>query len=210
MVEKINKNLCEKSRFLFKEIKKRIENEKYKPNIIEFEKAIQKLVEEYNTANWENRFVVGGALEIIFCALLRSLDFRCKWLKEARYDIEVNEIKFSLKSNFVGGGGIRLINILGDEKAVWEEPTLFFISKIGICYADPQMKLKTKHTSDALVIETKELKKLIKNHNEWLIPLSIPQKQKNSKEIKTASYDVAKSILEEINSQYLRKYITEI
>jgi hypothetical protein len=207
MVEKINKNSFNKSRLLFKEIKRRIENKKYKPNVLEFEKAVQKLVEEYNTANWENRFVVGGALEILFCALLKSLGFQCKWLKEARYDVKVNKMKFSLKSNFVGSGDIRLINILGDEKATWEEPTLFFISSLGICYADPQMNLRTKHTRDALVINTREIKNLVKNHNEWLISISIPRKSRSPKEAKTASYDVARSILEEINSQYLKKYI---
>jgi hypothetical protein len=210
MVEEVNTNSFKKSRVLFKEIKEKIEAEKYKPNVLEFEKAIQKLVEEYNTANWENRFVVGGVLEILFCTLLKSLSFQCKWLKEARYDIEVNEIKFSLKSNFIGSGDIRLINILGEERAMWREPTLFFISGVGICYADPQMNLETKHTSDALVISMKELKKLFENYKEWVIPLSIPRKSKNFKEIKTASYDVAKSILEEINSQYLKKYLTEI
>jgi len=210
MVEKINKNSFEKSRCLFKKIKEKIENEKYKPNVLEFEKAVQKLIEEYNTANWENRFVVGGALEILFCALLKSLGFQCKWLKEARYDIKVNGVKFSLKSNFIGSGDIRLINILGKEKASWEEPTLFFISGVGIYYADPRMNLKTKHTSDALVIEVKELKKLLNIHKEWLIQISIPRKPKNFKEIKTASFDVARSILEEINSQYLRKYISTI
>jgi len=210
MVEKISKNLFNKARVIFKEIKKRIKDERYKPNLLEFQKSIQKLIEEYNTANWENRFVVGGALEILFCVFLRSLKFQCKWLKEERYDIEVEGVKFSLKSNFVGSGDIRLINILGNKRAIWEEPTLFFISGIGICYADPQMELKTKHTRDALVIEIEELKNLLKKTDEWLIPISIPRKPKNSKKIKTASYDVAKGILEEINSKYLMKYINEI
>lgn len=42
-------------------------------------------------------FVVGGALEVLFCALLGSIGFEYKWLKEAGYDIEINGIKFSLK-----------------------------------------------------------------------------------------------------------------
>jgi hypothetical protein len=206
----MSKNSFERARKLFRKIKEKIKDERYKPNLFEFEKSIQKLIEEYDTANWENRFVVGGALEILFIAFLRSLNFKCQWLKGPRYDIELEGVKFSLKSNFVGSGSIRLINILGDEKATWEEPTLFFISNIGICYADPEMKLKTTHTSDALIIEIKELKNLLKNSEEWLIPLSIPKKAKNSKIIKTASYDVAKSILEGINSQCLKKYLPEV
>jgi hypothetical protein len=203
-------NLFKESRSLFKEIKEKIDSSKNNPNIIEFEKAIQKLVNEYNTANRENRFVVGGALEILFCALLKSLNFQCKWLKEARYDIEVNGIKFSLKSNFAGSGDIRLVNILGDERAVWEEPTLFFISDIGICYADPLMNLETKHTSDALTIKLKDLKNLFESNRDLVISISIPRKPRNSEAIKIASYDVAKSILEEINSQYLKPHLPEI
>jgi len=197
----------EKARLIFKEIKKKIAEENYRPNLSEFERAIEKLIAEYDTANWENRFVVGQALEILFCAFLKSLGFYCQLLKEKRYDLKIEGIDFSLKSNFTGKGDIRLINILGDERVIWQEPTLFFISEIGICYADPEMEIATKHTSDALVIETKEIKKMIENNKEWVIPILIPLKPKNSKEIKTASYDVAKAILEEIKSQYLKKYI---
>lgn len=199
--------MYEKAKNIFKQIKKEMESEKFRHNASEFEKAIQKLVREYDTANWENRFVVGGALEVLFCALLNSMKFKCKWLKETRYDIEINNVKFSLKSNFTGEGDIRLINILGDKKAVWDEPTIFFISDIGICYADPSMELSTKHTSDALTIKTKDIKNMIEENDEWLISVSIPRKPVNSAKIKTASFDVAKSILEEINSKYLRKHL---
>jgi hypothetical protein len=84
-----------------------------------------------------------------------------------------------------------------------KEPTLFFISEIGICYADPQMGIATKHTNDALVVETKEIKKMVENNEEWVIPIHIPTKPKKS-------YDVAKSILEEINSQHLKKYLISL
>jgi len=203
-------DMYEKAREIFKQIKKEIESKKFQYNVSEFEKAIQKLVGEYDTANWENRFVVGGALEVLFCALLNSMKFECKWLKEARYDIEINNVKFSLKSNFTGGGDIRLVNILGDKKAIWDEPTLFFIGDVGICYADPSMGLPTKHTSDALIVKTKDIKEMVGENDEWLISLSIPRKPTNSAKIKTASFDVAKSILEEINSRYLRKHLPQI
>ncbi len=202
------KKMYEGSRKLFLDIKKIIESGKVKLQISEFERAIEKLVTEYDTANWENRFVVGGALEVLFCALLNSLGFKCKWLREARYDIEINGIKFSMKSNFTGAGDIRLINILGDETVEWEEPTLFFISNLGICYADPIMGLPTRHTRDALVIKTSDIKSMIED--KWILNVKIPRKPKSSKKIKTASYDVAKSILEELSSKYLRKHLPEI
>jgi len=53
-------------------------------------------------------------------------------------------------------------------------------------------------------------KKLLMNTDEWHISISIPQKPKNSKKIKTASYDVARSILKEINSKYLKEYLREV
>jgi len=190
----------EKSRKIFKEIKNKLEDEKYSEQRKEFEIAIKNLITQYDTANWENRFVVGGALEVLFCALINSIGFKCVWLKETRYDIKINEVKFSLKSNFTGTGDIRLINILGDERVTWNEPTLFFISGAGIYYADPLMNLSTKHTNDALVINIDEIKKLNK---EWHISIKIERKPKNSGKIKTASYDVAKVILEEIQSKYL-------
>ncbi len=202
--------MYEKEREIFRKIKEKLEDERYKENLKEFEAAIKKLVTEYNTANWENRFVVGGALEALFCALLNSVGFKCKWLKEARYDIEVNGAKFSMKSSFTGSGDIRLINILGDERVEWKEATLFFISGLGICYADPYMALETRHTNDALVINVKRIKENVMNNSEWLIPINIPQKPRNSSKIKTASYDVAKSILEDINSKYLKKHLPEL
>lgn len=202
--------MFKEARDIFKKIKKKIGNKRYKQHVLEFEKALQKLVIEYDTANWENRFVVGGALEVLFCALLKSMKFKCKWLKEARYDIEVDGVNFSMKSNFTGSGDIRLINILGNEKVKWDEPTLFFISNLGICYADPQIPLQTKHTSDALVINVKEIKKLVSQDEQWLVNISIPRKPRNPNKIKTASYDVAKSILEEINSKCLKSHLPEI
>lgn len=202
--------MFENARDVYREIKRRLEDKGFEQNVSEFEEAVQKLVTEYDTADWENRFVVGGTLEVLFCALLNSVNFRCKWLKEARYDIEVNGVKFSMKSNFTGTGDIRLINILGDERVIWEEPTIFFISDIGICYADPDMDIHTKHTSDALVINTKDIRSMIEEDDDWVIHVSIPRKPRNSIRIKTASYDVAKSILDEINSRYLRNYLPEV
>ena len=200
--------MWEKERRIFEEIKNEIEEHREERE--EFEKAVEKLLSEYNTADWENRFVVGGAIEVLFCALLNSLGFSTKWLKEARYDVEINGIKFSLKSSFTGSGDIRLINVLGDESVSWNEPTIFFISEIGICYADPAMALHTKRTSDALVIKAKELKSFVEENDRWLIKVSIPRKTMFYGSVKTASFSVAKTVLEEINSKYLLKNLPKI
>ncbi len=197
-----------RARNKFPELKKSFLNPKFNEQIKEFEKALETLLQEYDTADWENRFVVGGVLEILFCALLNSMGFNAKLVKGKRYDLIIDEISFSLKSNFIGSGDIRLINILGNKKAYWKEPTIFFISNIGICYGDYKLGLKTKSTKDALTINIKEIKNLIKKDEKWHIPFSVirkPKKPKNQR--KTASYDVAKSILESIESKYLINFI---
>ncbi|MDI6591638.1 MAG: hypothetical protein QME61_01745 [Patescibacteria group bacterium] len=206
----MNKLKFEKSRKKFQEIKGKLIDTRFKEQVEEFKKSLEKLILEYNTANWENRFTVGGALEILFCVLLNSIGFKAEWIKELRYDIKIDDIPFSLKGNFVSLGNIRLINILGEEIATWAEPTIFFISELGICYADPEMGLRTKHIKDALTINTREIKSLIEENEKWHIPISIPRKQRNSQTIKTASYDVAKSVLEKIKSKYLIKYLPKV
>jgi hypothetical protein len=72
----------------------------------EFVRAIDKLVAEYDTAIYENRFVVGGAVEFLFVALVRALGFNAGHVgtSEKRGDFEVEGLKFSLKTNFTGKG----------------------------------------------------------------------------------------------------------
>ncbi len=87
---------------------------------------------------------------------------------------------------------------------------MFFISKLGICYADPDINLKIKYTKDAITVNVKEIKKIVKDNPQWLIPIAIPIKPKCPEQVKTASYDVAISILEQINSKYLKIYLPKI
>lgn len=192
------------SRDIFKEIKYKINRKDNREKVIEFETALRKLIKDYDTSNWENRFVVGGALEVLFCSLLNSLGFKCIWLKEARYDLNINDIEFSLKSNFTGSGDIRLINVLGDKEVKWDEPTLFFISDIGVCYVDPKMNIETSYKGDALTIKTKDIIAFVEKDKNWLLNIKIPRKSQNPERIKTASYSIAKSILEDINSKHLK------
>lgn len=135
---------CEFSehRKIFSSIKERVEarnNNKTVDEIIgEFLESLEKLISEYPTSIWENRFAVGGALEIIFCAFLRCLGFDCERLNnEKRYDVKINEYKFSIKSNFLGSGYIRLINTMGgDSEVEWREPTIVFMGGEGIYYIE--------------------------------------------------------------------------
>ncbi|CUS85317.1 hypothetical protein [Candidatus Kryptobacter tengchongensis] len=61
-----------KSRDLFRELKLKIESERYEEIKSEFVNAIVMLLKEYDTAIYENRFVVGGAVEHIFCRFIKG------------------------------------------------------------------------------------------------------------------------------------------
>lgn len=199
----------QKARTLFKEIKARLESVQYNAILNEFLRAIDRLISEYDTAVYENRFVVGGAIEHIFSALLRSLGFKVEHTgsRETRSDLIINGVGFSIKTNFSGGGDIRLINKLGEGEVLWNEPTIFIVSGLGCLYGDPALlKDKTKDTGDALVINVSSLKELSKDEPEFLISLNIPKKT-YGKTTRTASLDVALAILMETGSKYLIKYL---
>ena len=170
----------------------------------EFEKALERLIRSYDTRNHENRFVVGGALEVLFCALLRALGFECVWLRERRFDLRIDGYDFSIKSNFTGRGSIRLINVMGDGEVKWEEPTVFFVGERGVFYADPCMGIRVERKSDALTVKVEDI---LKACEDWRIDIRVPVKQGKSTHIRTASYDVAKSILEQIGSTLLKGHL---
>jgi len=177
-----------KHREIFSSIKEKVESrskdETVNKIVGEFLKSLEKLISEYPTSIWENRFAVGGALEIIFCAFLRCLGFNCKRLNnEKRYDVEINECKFSIKSNFSGSGEIRLINTMGgDSEAKWGEPTIVFMGGKGIYYIDPCMGLKTKKKNDAITVNAGEVKKNaeeVKSRagEDYFIEIKIPKEE---------------------------------
>lgn len=198
-----------KSRDLFRELKLKIESGQYEEIKSEFVNAIVMLLKEYDTAIYENRFVVGGAVEHIFVALLRALGFESYHAgsKERRSDLIINGVKFSIKTNFKGSGEIRLINKLGKGEISWSEPTIFLISELGLVYGDPiLLKDKTKDTGDAIVINVADIKNFSKNEPQFLIRLNIPVKG-DIESPQTVSIDVARSILEKIKSKLLINYL---
>ena len=170
-----------KHREIFSSIKEKVESrskdETVNKIVGEFLKSLEKLISEYPTSIWENRFAVGGALEIIFCAFLRCLGFNCKRLNnEKRYDVEINECKFSIKSNFSGSGEIRLINTMGgDSEAKWGEPTIVFMGGKGIYYIDPCMELETKKKDDAITVNAGEVKSKV--GKDYFIEIKIPKEE---------------------------------
>jgi hypothetical protein len=88
----------------------------------EIEYALDQLLGRFATSVRENRFVVGGALEVILTAALRAvgIDAADVGISEERIDIRIPSGGFSVKGHFSGAGNIRLINVLGDStQAEW-------------------------------------------------------------------------------------------
>ncbi|MCY3858978.1 MAG: hypothetical protein OXG25_08720 [Gammaproteobacteria bacterium] len=117
----------------------------------EYELSIAALLERYNTTIHENRFVVGGAVEVFTCALLRSVGIDCTlYADQAKYgDILLpNDRKLSVKGSFVGGiKSVKLINKLGGGRREWTTATLFVVAEVGIIYGNPDL-VADEHIQD--------------------------------------------------------------
>ena len=184
----------------------------------EYEQAYNSVINEYNTAIYENRFIVGGAIEIFTYALLRHVGINCELIGEqaTRGDIRLlpSEKLISLKSSTqVSKSGkpsnIILINTLSKNPQQWKVSTFFIISTIGIVFGTPTMidENDLKYNKDNISIKGVGLEKL-KNNSDNVISLNLKRKEKlNSDFHKTASSSVAKDILNSIDSQVLSKFI---
>ncbi|RME13013.1 MAG: hypothetical protein D6802_02630 [Ardenticatenia bacterium] len=170
----------------------------------EFESALTTLVETYNTAIHENRFVVGGATEVLLCAWIKALGFACEWRSEIRTDLWINEVPFSVKANFARSSTIRLINVLGaSPNAEWNTPLLALLAEEGLFYADPTLVEREAivRKADVLEVKTRSIRQL--RAQGWCISIDVPRKPDTGAPSQVASYDVARAVLEKIASQVL-------
>ena len=177
----------------------------------EFESALKMLVETYDTAIHENRFVVGGATEMLLCAWLRALGLRCQPHSILRTDLEVEGVAFSVKANFAASSRIRLINVLGDSpSAHWEEPILVLLAETGLCYVDPELVSHADLQRKADVLELKTAAVRALQGTQWHLPLEIPRKPQGATTAsRVASHDVARSVLEFTRSRVLLQHFPE-
>jgi len=179
----------------------------------ELEKALATLVGTYDTAIHENRFVVGGATEMLLCAWLRALGFQCKPRSALRTDLVIEDIAFSVKANYAHSSSVRLINVLGEsEGATWEEPTFVLIGGEGLFYIDPSLpslQEALRRRPDVLEIRTNAILELA--NTDWYLPLQVPRKPKKTETVsRVASQDVAWAVLETIHSQTLREHFPKL
>lgn len=175
----------------------------------EYERAVKTLIYRYNTSVYENRFVVGGALEVFTLGLIRTVGIQCKLVSDRSTGGDIlleNDLMFSLKSSFVGLNDIRLINQMGKGKRNWTTATLFILSDIGIVFGTPELvaKSEVQATGDAILLKKSGLKRLISDKNN-IFSLSIPSKlpAKLASSSLKASNAVARQILYDTNSRTL-------
>ena len=180
----------------------------------EYEEAVSILIERYNTTIYENRFIVGGAIEVFTCALLRSVGLDCTLYGDQAKSGDIllpNNRKLSIKSAFTGGpANIKLINQQGEGNRTWDTATLFVLADVGIVFGAPDMVFETdvRSTGDGLMLQRSALKILIEDVNN-VFEMQIPQKPPT--EMTGFSYKasaaVAKQIFFEMKSDKLQKLV---
>ena len=179
----------------------------------EVARAVRALYERYDTAIRENRFVVGGALEIILGATLRAcgLPVRHRGTEVVDWDLLFEDATagYSIKS-LPRSSSTRLVNVMNRTVTpdLWRAATLFVLPE-GIVYADPDLPWWRERLhdhavlvprSDALVVKRRAIRAFASEHPQWIVswdnPFALPV-QDERRGVRTASYDVATTILKD-------------
>ena len=175
----------------------------------EYETGIKHLIERYNTAIYENRFTVGGVVEVFTLALMRSTGIEiegCGSEAQGGDLILPSGRMFSLKSSFTRGGSVILVNTRGDSGTDWETATLFVLSNVGIVYGDPAMAQEDdlNRVADNLQIKRTDLNRFAQDPSK-LIPMEIPLKPPTEMADSSmkASDAVARQLMNELNMHTL-------
>ena len=179
----------------------------------EYETGVKHLVERYNTAIHENRFTVGGVIEVFTLALMRSTGIEiegCGSEAQGGDLILPSGQMFSLKSSFTRSGSVILVNTRGDSGTDWETATLFVLSNVGIVYGDPAMAQEDdlNRVADNLQIKRTTLNRFAQDPPNLIsmeIPLKPPTEMADSS--MKASDAVARQLMNELNMHTLRDQI---
>ena len=133
----------------------------------QYELGISALLQYYNTTIYENRFIVGGAVEVFTYAIMRATGISCALYADQSKSGDIllqNDRKLSVKGTFTGGPkDVKLMNKLGGGEREWDTATLFVISEVGIVYGSPDM-VSHEHIKDAedgLILQKAALVELI-------------------------------------------------
>ena len=179
----------------------------------EYEVAIRELLKNYNTTIHENRFIVGGAVEVFTYCLLRCVGIDCALVGSQAQggDIALRSgKKISIKGSFNGLTSVKLINQLGTGERNWTTATFFVISGVGILFGSPDIVPQeyVRFTQDGTEINKKGMKHLIDAYPQNVFKIDIAHKAPTKEANKSlkASTILAKQILSDTNARSLKKF----
>ena len=175
----------------------------------EYERGVSNLIQRYNTAIYENRFIAGGVVEIFTLALMRSvgIEIEAHGARGVGGDLRLHSGEmFSIKGCFTKTSNVILVNTRDDSYTPWTTATLFVVSNYGIIYGDPTMVGTDDlvRVQDNLQIKRKAFVGFA-NDPTNLIPMRIPLKPPADKEgtNRKASDDVAIQLMNELELKTL-------
>ncbi len=184
----------------------------------DFRRAVEEVMKRYDTAIRENRFVVGGAIEVFLGALLRAVGIPVvhRGALDARRDLRYEDdpaCGFSVKA-LLRSPGTRLVNVMGRKPhpGLWDHAVLFVVPQ-GIVYADPDLPWWLNHRdryirvrSDALEIRRRGIEAFLQESPDWFLPVSFTwEEDQDRRGVKTASVSVALDVLKEIGGDLFRQ-----
>ena len=168
----------------------------------EFLAACRAVNLRFDTAIYENRFIVGGVVEQLVGASMRSVGCEIDNVAKTSRGVDLSsptlDLSFSVKAQFKKGPEIRLVNTMGGSgaNAVWTHATIFVIVGVGIGYADPDLVISgLVPRSDVLTLKVSALAELWASQKQYLIQCDIPAKPAKSSHSRVASDVVAQDIM---------------
>jgi hypothetical protein len=156
----------------------------------------------YDTAIYENRFIVGGVVEQLLGASMRAVGCNIDNVAKTSRGVDLLSpslgVGYSVKAQFKKGPEIRLVNTMGSSgaSAVWAHATIFVVVGVGIGYADPDLVLSGLIArSDVLTLKMSSLTELWDTYPQYLIECDVPPKPSKSSQSRVASDVVAQDIM---------------
>ena len=183
----------------------------------EYERGVGDLIQIYNTTIYENRFLVGGVVEVFTLALMRSTGIEIEPCGDTGVggDLILSTGQmFSVKSSFTEvRSNVILVNTRDDSNTPWTTATLFVLSGIGIIYGDPSMEVEgdLRRAKDNLNIKQAAITRFANDPLNF-IPMSIPFKPSTEEAIysKKMSDAVALQLMSELELKILSDQVPDL
>lgn len=176
--------------------------------------AVNGVIGAYNTTVRENRFTVGGAVEVFTVALMRSvgIDAHHYAAQESSGDILLpGNVTLSVKGTHTKTySKIGLINKQGEGARTWSTATIFVRSGVGLVYGDPEMfpAEAISDKGDQLGLLGRFLRGHIENNPDLIIPMQIDYKPPTelAGRSKLQSVVVAHQIMDDLGLDLLKQH----